>query len=112
MDRVLRRVFGLKRDKVTGKWKKLLNEELKELYSPTIVQVIKAKRIRWAGHVVCMGERRGICRVWWGNLRERDHWGDPGIDGRKILRWIFRKWDVGVWNGSSWIRIGAGGSHL
>jgi hypothetical protein len=36
---------------------------------------------------------------WCGNLRERDHWGDPGIDGRIILRWIFRKWDVGVWAG-------------
>jgi hypothetical protein len=41
---------------------------------------------------------------WWGNLRERDHFGDPGIDGRIILRWVFRKWDVGVWNGSSWLR--------
>jgi len=40
------------------------------------------------------------------NLRERDHWGDPGVDGRIILRWIFRKWDVGVWTGSSWLRIG------
>jgi hypothetical protein len=38
--------------------------------------------------------------VWWGNLRERDHWGDPGVDGRVILRWIFRKWDVGVCTGS------------
>jgi hypothetical protein len=42
---------------------------------------------------------------WWGNLRERDHWGDPGVDGRIILRWIFRKWGVGVWTTLSWIRI-------
>jgi len=42
---------------------------------------------------------------WWGNQRERDHWGDPGVDGRIILRWIFRKWDVGVWNELSWLRI-------
>jgi hypothetical protein len=48
----------------------------------------------------------------WGNLRERDHWGDPHIDGRMILRWIFRKWDVGVWIESSWPRIGTGGRHL
>jgi len=47
-----------------------------------------------------------------GNLRERDHWGDPGTDGRIILRWIFRKWDVGVWTGSNWLRIGTGGRHF
>ena len=43
---------------------------------------------------------------WWGNLRERDHWGDPGANGNIILRWVFKKWDVGVWTGSSWLRIG------
>ena len=43
---------------------------------------------------------------WWGNLRDRDHLGDPGVDGRIILRWIFRKWDVGVWTGLSWLRTG------
>jgi len=51
-------------------------------------------------------------RFWWGNLRERDHWGDPGVDWRIILRCIFRKWDVGVRAGSSWLRIGTGGGHL
>jgi len=47
-----------------------------------------------------------------GNLRVRDHWGYPGIDGRIILRWIFKKWDVEVWTGLSWLRIGTGGGHL
>jgi hypothetical protein len=56
-----------------------------------------------------MGERRDVYRVWWGNLWERDHLGDPGTDGRIILRCIFTKWDVGVWIGSSWLRIGTGG---
>jgi len=42
---------------------------------------------------------------WWGNLREREHLGDTGVDGRTILRWIFRKWNVGVGTGSSWLRI-------
>ena len=45
-------------------------------------------------------------------MGERDQWGDPGVDGRIILRWIFRKWDVGVWNGYSWLRIGTDGEHL
>ena len=49
---------------------------------------------------------------WWGNLRERGHLEDPGVDWRIILRWIFRKWDVGVRIGSSWLRIGTGGGHL
>jgi len=56
--------------------------------------------------------RRSAYRVLLGNLRERDHLVDPGVDGRTILRWIFRKWDIGVWTGSSWLRIGTGGGHL
>jgi len=56
------------------------------------------------------GEGRGLYRV--GNLRERDHWGDPGTEGRIKLRWIFRKRDVGVWTGSSWFGIRKGGGHL
>jgi len=55
-----------------------------------------------------MGENTGF---WWGALRERDHLEYPGIDVRTILRWIFRKWDVGVWTGSVWLRIGTGGRH-
>ena len=57
--------------------------------------------------------RGEVCTgFWWGDLRERDHWGDPGVIGRIILRWVFRKWDVGIWTGSSWLRIGTGGGHL
>jgi hypothetical protein len=48
----------------------------------------------------------------WENLREREHWEDPGIDGRIILRWIFRKWDMVVWTGLSWFSIEMGGGHL
>ena len=59
-----------------------------------------------------MGERRGVYWVLMGNLRERDNLEDPGIDGRIILRWIFRKLVVGAWTGSSWLRIGTGGGHL
>ena len=57
--------------------------------------------------------RRGAyAGFWWGNLREGDHLGDPGVDGMIILRWIFGKWDVAVRTGSSWLRIGTGGEHL
>ena len=63
-NRVLRRVFGAKRDEVTGEWRKLHNEELSDLYcSPHIVWVIKSRRMRWAGHVARMGDRRGVYRV-------------------------------------------------
>jgi len=94
-NRMYRRIFGPKKDEVTGKWRKLHNEELNDLYtSPSIVRVIKSRRMRWAGHLACMGERRGIYRVLVGNLRERDNLRDPSLDGRLILRWIFRKWNV------------------
>ena len=59
-----------------------------------------------------MGEGTGVCRVLGEKPGERDNWGDPGVDGRLVLRWIFWKWDVGVWTGSSWLRIGIGGGHL
>ena len=49
---------------------------------------------------------------WWGNLRKRDHLGDSGVDERIIIRWIFRKWDVGAWTGSMWLRLWTGGGHL
>jgi hypothetical protein len=63
-NRVLRRIFGPKRDKVTWEWRKLHNMELNDLYSsPNIVWVIKSRRMRWAGHVAYMGNRRGIYRV-------------------------------------------------
>ena len=63
-NRVLRRVFGLKRDEVTGEWRKLHNEELNDLYSlPNTVRVVKSRRMRWAGHVARMGEDRGVHRV-------------------------------------------------
>jgi hypothetical protein len=59
-----------------------------------------------------MGERRGVYWVLVGNLRERDHLEEAGVDGRIILRLIFRKWDVEAWNGSIWLRIGTGGGHF
>jgi hypothetical protein len=58
------------------------------------------------------GEKKGVYRVLKGQLKERDHLGDPGVNGKIILRWILRKWDVKAWTGSIWLRIGTGGGHL
>ena len=77
-------------------WRKIHNKELTDLYSsPNIVRVIKWRRMRWAGHVACMGERRGVYRVLVGKHEGKRPHRRPGVDGRIILRWIFRKWDVG-----------------
>jgi hypothetical protein len=96
-NRVLRRIFGPNRDKVIGEWKKLHNEELTDLcWSPKIVRVIKSRKMIWVRHVARMGEGEDCTGFWWGNLRERDHWGNPDVDERLIVWWIFRKWDVGL----------------
>ena len=79
-NRVLRRIFGPKRDKVTGEWRKLHNEELNDMYSsPNIVRVIKSRRMRWAGHVARMGERRGVYRILVGNPEEKSPLGRPRL---------------------------------
>ena len=62
--------------------------------------------MRCAGHVVGIGDRRRIYRILVGNLRERDHVGDGGMDGRIILKWFFRKRYLGEWTGSSLLRMG------
>ena len=110
-NRMLRRIFGPKRDEVTGEWRKLHNEELNDLYcSPSIVR--DQKNEMGEACSVYGGEERRIQGFGGVNLRERDNLGDPGIDGRIILRWLFRNWDVGLWTRSSWLRIGAGGEHF
>ena len=77
-NRVLRRVFGPKRDEVTGEWRKLHNKELSDLYcSPNILQVIKSRRMRWAGHVERMGERTAVYRVLVGKPEGKRPMGRP-----------------------------------
>jgi hypothetical protein len=72
--RVLRRIFGQKRDEVTGEWRKLHNEELHDLYSsPSIIRIMKSRKMRLAGHVARMGRRGMLIDYWWESQRERDH---------------------------------------
>ena len=111
-NRVLRRIFGPRRDEVTGEQRRLHNEELNDLYSPNIVRVIKSRRMRWAGHVARMGEEREVYRVLVGKPEGKSHWGDLGVDGRIILERISRRWDVGIWTGLGWSRIETGGERL
>ena len=82
-NRVLRRIFGPKRDVVTGEWRKLHNLELNDMYSPNIIQVMKSRRMRWVRYVSHMGESRGLYRVLVGKPegkrplgRPRDRWGN------------------------------------
>jgi len=77
-NRVLRRIFGTKRDEVIGEWRKLHNEDLNDLYcSPNTVPVIKSRRIKWAEHVARMGERRGVYRVLVGKPEGKRPLGRP-----------------------------------
>ena len=59
-----------------------------------------------------MGRGKVYTGFWWGNLKKNIDLEDPDVDGRIILRWIFRQWDVGAWTGSSWLRVGTDGGHL
>jgi hypothetical protein len=76
-NKVLRRIFGPKRDEVTGGWKKLHNEELRDLYSSSIIIIIKSRRMRWAGHVARMGEKRNACRLFVGKPEGKRPLGRP-----------------------------------
>jgi len=112
-NRVLRRIFGPKRDKETGEWRRLHNEKLNDLYSsPSIIRVIKSRRMRWAGHVVRMGERRGVYRVLVGKPEGKRPPGRPRRRWADNIKMNIEEVECGVWTGSSWCRIGTGGVHL
>jgi hypothetical protein len=112
-NRVLRRIFGPKRDEGTGEWRKLHTEELKALYSsPNIILVIKSRRMRWARHVACMGERGGEYRGLVGRPERQGPLGRPRRRWEVILRWILGKCDLGARTRLIWLRIETGGGHL
>jgi hypothetical protein len=87
-NRVLR-IFGPKRYEVTGGWRKLHNEDLHNLYSsPSIIRVIKSRRMRWVGHIARMGRRGMHIGYWWENRKGKDHQDDQDVGGWKVLKWI------------------------
>jgi hypothetical protein len=109
---VLRRIFGPKREEVTGEWRKLHSEELCDLYcSSNIIRMIKSRRMRWVGHVAHMGERRGV----YGDVKGK-------TEGKRPLRIPRRGWEDkmglqevgwrGAWTGLIWLSIRTDGRHL
>jgi hypothetical protein len=112
-NRVLRRIFGPKRDEVTGEWRKFHNEELHNLYSsPDIIRLVKSRRMRWAGHVERRGEDRKVYKVLVGSPKERDHLEDQGVGGKMGSEWILGRVAWGVWIGFDWLITGTGGGLL
>jgi hypothetical protein len=112
-NKVLRRIFGPKRDEVTGEWRRLHDKELYALYSPNIIRVIKSRRLRWAGHVARMGERRGAYKALVGKPegsrpleRPRRRWEDNIKMDLREVGW------GGAQTGLIWLRIGTGGGLL
>jgi hypothetical protein len=110
-NRVLRRLLGPKRDEVTGEWRKLHNEELNYLYSSSTSMRVMKSRMRWAEAYSAYGGK-GVYRVLVRKPEEREHLVDPGVDEGRILRWLFRNWDVGLYTGLSCLRIGTDSGYL
>jgi hypothetical protein len=101
-NRVLSRIFGPKRDEVTGEWRPLHNEELHDLYSsPSIIRIIKSRRMRWTGHVARMGEKRNACRLLVGKPEGKRPLGRPR------RRWVDIRMDLGEvgWGDVDWIGL-------
>ena len=100
---MLRRVFGPKRDEVTGEWRKLHNEELRDLHSlPNIVRVVKSGRMRWVGHVERMGEGRGVLRVLVGKPEGKRPLGRPRRRWEDNIKMDRRE----VGGGGDWMELG------
>jgi hypothetical protein len=116
-NRMPRRILGRKRDEVTEEWRKLHNEELRDLYpyfppSTSIIRIIKWRRLRWAGHVSRMGEKRSTYRLLVGKPEGKRPLRRPRHSEWIILGWILERWDGAIWIGLVRLRIETGGELL
>jgi hypothetical protein len=112
-NRVLRRIFGPKRDQVTGEWRKLHNEELNVLYSSlNTIWVIKLKITIWVRHVARMGARTGAYKVLVGKPEGKRPLGRPRHGWEDNSNMDLRNWDGRAWTGLIWLRKETGGGHL
>jgi hypothetical protein len=112
-NRVLRRIFGPKRDEVTREWRRLHNKELYDLYSsPNIIRVIKSRRMRRAGHVARMGEGRGAYRILVGRPEGRRPLGRPWLRWEYNIKIDLQEVGWGAWTGLIWFWIRTGGGLL
>ena len=110
---MLRRIFGPKRDEVTGEWKKLHNEELNDLHSsPNIVRVIKSRRTKREGHVARMGERRGVYMVLMGKPVGQRLLGRPRRGWEGNIKMDLQEMEWGAWTGLIWLRMRTGDGYL
>jgi hypothetical protein len=106
------RIFEPER-KVTGGWRRLHNEELRNLYtSPSIIRMIKSRRMIWAMDVARMGEMKNTYRILVGKPKRKRPLGRLGVGGSIILEWILGKQDVKVWTRFNWLRLGTSGGLL
>ena len=111
-NRVLR-IFGPKRDEVTGEWRKLHNEELNDLYcSPNIVRVIISRKMRWAGHIARMGERRDVYGILVGKHEGKKPFERPRRRWEDNIKMDLKRVGRRTWAGLIWLRIGTGGGLL
>jgi hypothetical protein len=106
-NRVLRRIFGPRRDEMTGEWRKLHNEELHNLYSfPDIIRQVKSRQMRWPEHVACMGEERKVYKVLVGKPEGRRPLGRPRRRWGNGIRMDLREIGLGVWIGFDCLKTG------
>jgi hypothetical protein len=110
---VLRKVFEPKRNKVTGDWRRVHNEELHDLYtSPNIIQVIRSRRMSWMGHVACMGERSGAYSILVEQPEGRRPLGRQRHRGKANVKMDFKDTVWGAWTGFMWLMIYTSGRLL